>query len=145
MTLLLVSGVDVDLRRSDGSTALHLAIASQHARAAKLLLDFDADAAVATNAGVTPLLLAAENGLSKLIKLLVKVAPQSVRTASKDGSNVLSFAAQAGQVETVKMFLDAGVPVDLSNGVGRTPLMYAAGKDRVDVLKLLLAKGAVPN
>ncbi|KAG3140143.1 hypothetical protein PC128_g25252 [Phytophthora cactorum] len=119
--LLLVIGVDVDLRRSDGTTALHLTIASQHARAAKLLLDFDADAAVATNAGVTPLLLAAENGLSKFIKLLV------------------------GQVEAVKMFLEAGVLVDLSNGAGRTPLMFAAGKDQVKAMKLLLAKGAVPN
>ncbi|KAF1778865.1 Ankyrin repeat-containing domain [Phytophthora cactorum] len=145
MTLLLVTGVDVDLRRSDGTTALHLAIASQHARAAKLLLDFDADAAVATNVGVTPLLLAAENGLSKLIKLLVKVAPQSVHTASNDGSNVLAIAAQVGQVEAVKMFLEAGVQVDLSNGAGRTPLMFAAGKDQVEAMKLLLAKGAAPN
>ncbi|KAE8995186.1 hypothetical protein PF011_g16430 [Phytophthora fragariae] len=92
----------------------------------------ESSADYANTDGVTPVLLAVENGLLNLIKLLLKAAPQSLRAVSKDGANVLAIAAQAGQVEVVDMLLTCKVPVDLKCGKGRTPLMFAAASGGPD-------------
>ncbi|XP_065827131.1 ankyrin repeat, PH and SEC7 domain containing protein secG-like isoform X2 [Oscarella lobularis] len=53
-------------------------------------------------------------------------------------------AAWRGDVKMVKMNLDWGVSVEKKDNWGRTPLWYAAGYNRTDCVKLLLAKGADP-
>jgi hypothetical protein len=42
----------------------------------------------------------------------------------------------------VRQLLDAGVDVNATYGNGLTALMWAAGYDRADTVRLLLAKGA---
>jgi len=53
----------------------------------------------------------------------------------------LAIAILKGDVETVKKFIEYGADVnEKSNGL--TPLMVAARYNRVDIIKILLAKGA---
>jgi hypothetical protein len=52
------------------------------------------------------------------------------------------LAAIQGHTVAVNMLIDAGAPVNQS---GWTPLIYAAARDRVDIAKLLIAKGANVN
>ena len=51
-------------------------------------------------------------------------------------------AASSGNLEKVKKLLDAGVNVDLRDGRGRTPLMFAMEGRNDDIVSLLLIKGA---
>ena len=54
----------------------------------------------------------------------------------------LGEAARMGHLECVRVLLDAGAPIDTPDFRGETALIMAAFSDRLDVVKLLLERGA---
>ncbi|KGO91987.1 ankyrin repeat domain-containing protein [Flavobacterium subsaxonicum] len=65
---------------------------------------------------------------------------RSVKTEMKSATP-LATAIAKGDVETVKKFIEYGIDVnEKSNGM--TPLMIAARYNQVEIIKLLLEKGA---
>ena len=75
MLSLLENGVDVNLRDSEGNTALHYAAKNSSKNAAKtyceLLLDFKADVNIANNDGKTAVDIAVETDNEPLVKFLL--------------------------------------------------------------------------
>ena len=57
----------------------------------------------------------------------------------------LHFAALEGDVEKVSQLLNEGYQPDPFDGLGSTPLHYAAKRGHLDVMRLLLAAGADVN
>jgi hypothetical protein len=67
-------------------------------------------------------------------------------TGAPDRGEELRDAALAGDVAKARALLDGGVPVDSPEPRhGQTPLIYAAGKGRLEVVRLLIERGANPN
>ena len=65
---------------------------------------------------------------------------------NKGGLSPLLFAAREGNMETVKVLLDAGAPVgQASDGDHTSPMLMAAINGHFDIAKLLLDRGASPN
>jgi ankyrin repeat protein len=65
---------------------------------------------------------------------------------SKGGLTPLLFAAREGNIETVKLLLDAGAPIgQVSEGDHTSPMLMAAINGHFDIAKLLLERGASPN
>jgi ankyrin repeat protein len=65
---------------------------------------------------------------------------------SKGGLTPLLFAAREGNLETVKVLLDAGAPIgQASEGDHTSPMLMAAINGHFDIAKLLLERGASPN
>ena len=58
---------------------------------------------------------------------------------------VINGAAAGGDIEAVKEFLDAGVDVNATDGIRRTPLHRAAMEGHKEIVELLIAKGADVN
>jgi len=56
----------------------------------------------------------------------------------------LNIAICKGDIQTVKKLIEYGTDVNQASN-GLTPLMYAARYNKVDIIKLLLAKGARLN
>jgi ankyrin repeat protein len=56
----------------------------------------------------------------------------------EDTTTLLHVAACRGQVETAKLLLEAGVPVDIRTANGETPLRWAAEGGYPEMVKLLL-------
>ena len=54
-------------------------------------------------------------------------------------------AVRRGDLAAVRAALDAGVPVDTPFRYERTALSFAAGRDNLEIVKLLLERGADPN
>ena len=54
-------------------------------------------------------------------------------------------AVRGGDLAAVKALLDQGVPVDAKFRYDRTPLSFAADRGHVEIVKLLLARGADVN
>ena len=54
-------------------------------------------------------------------------------------------AVKTGKVATLKLLLDAGAGIDDRTAVGSTPLMLAASRGDVKVIKYLLSRGADPT
>src|SRR5687767_2662581 len=65
---------------------------------------------------------------------------------SKGGLTPLLFAAREGNIETVKLLLDAGAPIgQVSDGDHSSPMLMAAINGHFDIARLLLERGASPN
>jgi ankyrin repeat protein len=140
---LLKSGADVNTAQGDGMTALHWAAERGDAALAELLLAAGANVRATTRlGGFTPLHLAAQRGNGRLVAALLaaKANPNSTTTT---GATPLMMAARAGSVESTTRLVEMGAEVDArESAYGQTALMIAAGLDRADVVRLLLARGA---
>ena len=156
--LLLQKGAEINLTDSLGFTPLNAAANVDNAAIAKLLIEKGANLEAKTSIGQagTALMGAAHNGNLELTRLLLAHHPDLNAISAKSDGNVkngpvlvgnltaLHFAVANGNVEEVKLLLDAGAPVDPRDVRGMTPLMVAVATDRpnADVVRMLLAKGA---
>ena len=147
---LITGGADVEvLRPGDGFTPL--CIASEHGNVVMVerLIAPGSRVNNACTDGYTPLFVAAEhNGLDVLKLLIARGA--DVNLACDYGFTLLHAAAENGHAGVVSALLEtAGVELNaaISDGefAGDTPLFIAAQKNRLDMLKLLIAAGANVN
>lgn len=144
---LLDAKTDVNQQDSDGNTGLILALLNNHYDLAQLLIDRGADVNMAnTKDGRTALYTAVE----------VHDADWSPRPARRETDKLTSLdlirslldkgakpnAALTAPAPIVKLAQDTG---DRTLAAGATPFMRAARSADVDVMKMLLAKGADPK
>jgi ankyrin repeat protein len=140
--LLIDSGVNVNIREGDGSTALHWAARRNNMELTQLLLAADADPDIANDYGVTPLWLACINHDHELVEKLLQAGadPDAQRIT---GETVLMRCAQTGTVNAVDILLNYGADVNKSESrKGQTALMWAAAGGHSKVVRSLLEHGA---
>ena len=98
--------------------------------------------------GNTPLMWVAFRG-NKDFMLLLITNKADVNARDQYDSTALHSAALTNNKEAVQALLDAGAKVDATDSVTRTPLLYSVVSknttNRLEVMKLLLDKGANPN
>ena len=140
----LESGVTVDERQGDGSTALHWATYWDEPSVVARLLDAGADANVATDLGVTPLWAAAEAGNATLARRLLEAGARA-DAVLPSGESIVMTAAQHGAAEIVEALLAHGADPDRRAGRGQTALMWAAAAGHPEVVRVLLTHGADPD
>ena len=96
--------------------------------------------------GATPLMWASKYGNFAITKLLLDQGVDP-NLSNKGGLTSLTYAAQAGFQDVVKLLLEEGyVSPDSPDEDGRTPLSYAAGSGHEGVVNILLEQEEVnPN
>lgn len=147
--LLLSKGAQVNQRDKRGGTALLMAARNGDVETLQLLLARGADPQVIWIEGSVP----PENGTNALdlacysqnvtaVKLLLA---RGVKL-DKNGRPLL-FATMNGSLEIAQLLIAAGMPVNVSDPLGYTPLILATQTENggLELLKLLLAQGANPN
>lgn len=142
--LLIEHGQDVNARTPDGDTALIIAAGQGRTDVARLLIEKGAKINVQNNTGVTPLLAASSTKRPELVALL---------KAGGVESNVnldLVDAITANDADKIKALLAAGADANFTlrgdNGKDSAPpLLMATEKQNLEIVKLLLDKGANPN
>jgi ankyrin repeat protein len=139
---LAAAGADLNATDPDGTTALTLAIINAHYDVAALLLESGADPNVADSAGMTPLYAAIDmNTLDETPGRPAPIpsgdldAPAIVRLLLAHGANA-NAALKGTVLERVHNNGDGTL------GAGATPLMRAARKGDVALMRLLLDHGA---
>ncbi len=143
--LLARQDIDVDRKSRYGETALGRAARQYYHSAAQLLLDAKADCNVANDEGATPLSSAAGKGNEAGMELLLKRPGIELNTASQKGETALHRAAEAGHTKCVKLLLEKGAKVEISDKHGKTALSVAAAKGHKVIAKVLLKHGANIN
>ncbi|MDZ4657982.1 MAG: ankyrin repeat domain-containing protein [Bythopirellula sp.] len=87
-----------------------------------------------------------QRDLEKAKFLLEKGASPVAVALGRMHRSAFNKAAELGYLEVVETILNAGIhPDTVGEEDAPTPLMYAALKNRVEVMQLLLSRGANPN
>jgi uncharacterized protein len=157
---LIAAGADVNLRNKYNATTLYMATGMKQAEIVKFLLAANADVHAAPGSGMTPLVVAAGNGDVGVVKLLLAAGarvdlppgefhslryeipfapklPKRYRDTPLYRMHLapLWVASACGHLEIVKLLLDAGADVYVTDVNGFGPDFIGNG----DVAKLLLA------
>jgi len=163
----LDKGVDVNTKGgAAGAPPLLLAALNAHMEVTELLTANGADLGGADKFGHSPLHYAAHHGNKEIVILLITNSAD-VNAKGKGGETPLSMAANketadllrkhggkygtfigavaGGDIDAVKMFLDAGSDVNEKVQHGWTPLHETAVFGHAEVAKLLIANGADVN
>jgi len=135
--LLLAHHNRVDLQ-GDGSSPLHHAVQYGHKSVVEMLVAHGADvnAKDGWGKGKTPLEIASSHNRKDLIELL---SSKGAETTS------IHLAAQLGDLEKVKAFLERGTDINAKNDDGMTPLLLAISNKQTEVTKFLIENGADVN
>jgi ankyrin repeat protein len=92
-------------------------------------------------AGMTPLMFAAQSGSRESVETLVS-ANANVESRSRDGRTALMYAAGWADAATVRVLLDAGARIDARSEDQWTALMMAASRGSFESMDALIAAGA---
>ena len=101
--------------------------------------------------GIYPIQVAAMVGDEQILSLLIS-HKANLTITDVAGWTALHHAAYNNNLKAVEALLNAGVSVDIKTASvspnrpsGLTPLMMASMKNNIDVIKLLVQRGANPN
>jgi len=135
---LLAQKVDVNVRASDGSTALLWLAHWNDLESANLLLGAGADANAANDFKMIPLSEACTNGNAGLVRALLKSGAHP-NTAVATGETPLMTCAKSGSVDAVRMLIEYGAAINAKEPEqNQTALMWAAAERHPDVVKALI-------
>lgn len=156
------SGGNVNALLPNGLQPIHVAIVNNRLEAVKILLSAGAMVGADANQKISVLLFAQKSENNELLKLLlVSEAGELLRLKSpvkiffngdeialpsnEIGAMLIISAAGGGDIERIKILLDAGVAVDEMNESGRRAIIEAIQRNKAGVVKFLLSKGASPE
>jgi ankyrin repeat protein len=161
--VLLARGADVNAKENwRGQTALMWAISEKHLPVVQLLVEAGAEVKAKSTKGFTPFLFAVRGGDFAIVRALLAAGADANETAG-DGTTALAVAIVNAHYELAALLLDHGADpnTDMPGGtalhaVTRTrnyeygtvvrPAAEQTGSlDALDLVKLLLARGANPN
>lgn len=150
-SLLLKLGSNIDAVSDAGYTPLMASLVNGASEAVATLLlkaganpDPDAESKIAISVSTTPLILASTNGMTAIVRALIK-RNVVLDKVDGDGWTALKRAASEGHEEIVGLLLKAGASPNIADQEGWTALMNAAGKRQVEICKALLKAGAEVN
>jgi ankyrin repeat protein len=123
-------------------TPLHVAVYYRRVKSIKELVKLGAKIDAKDENGDTPLMYAVNHGDIKIACLLLELGAD-VNLHNRNGKTAIDGAAIIGDLQLVKMLLAHGAePNHEIKGKRATPIVYAACSNNLEVLKLLLEKGA---
>ncbi|XP_033635280.1 transient receptor potential cation channel subfamily A member 1 homolog isoform X2 [Asterias rubens] len=144
--LLLQRGARIDALNAERATALHRACAFNRQHVVEFLIKSGAKLERRDKDNFTPLLIAASNGHSATIAELLKRGG-NIRAVDKHEKSAVYWAAQENEVQALTVLLDhrkhkAKKLLMESDRYNNTPLHIAAEKGYIQIVKILLERGA---
>ena len=150
---LLPAGAPPNTKGASGdafSTPLHLAAASNNTEVAEMLLAAGADPNARDQYGHGPLWAAATSGSVEVMGILLEHGADATdftpeTTRDRTYGNLLTWAAERGDIDMARLLLEHDVSPDVPNRNGWTSLHFAVSTGNVEMVRFLLDGGADPN
>lgn len=147
--LCIEGGAHLELRTSNGMTALHLALHASP-RLVRLLIEKGADIEARTDVGYTPLTLAVTSGSYESMRVLISAGAnandyhQLIIPDSTMLSTVSPVLSGGLDLEAAKILHEAGARFDVKDHKGETALHIAAFNNEFDLAEFLIEIGCDP-
>jgi len=110
---------------------------------AKKLIKMGANVKAKDEEGNTPLIIAARNAPTEILKLLIdNGAKANINEYNNNGETKGVYASIFNEKNVLEYLIDNGALVDLNDYDGQTPLMYAAEYNNYENVEILIYKGA---
>ena len=150
---LLEKGADVAVVDSSGSTVLHAAAWSQRDEIVRKLLESGVDVNAVNNGGSTALANACNRDSIDVIEVMLEYgAKVNAAECENEGQcetghrSPFLISVNLAKTEYVELFLKHSVDINQTDPeFNRSPLHTAAIRGQVDIVNMLLEKGAVVN
>jgi ankyrin repeat protein len=137
LTAQEVRGTHLLAAASDGENRIIQALITTH-----INVDSYRQKGVWSENGMTALIIAAQEGYSTAVKLLLDASANPNFADEDTGRKPLIYAVGSGNIETVRLLLKAGADVNHQDFNGETAIMKAAEIGNVEITKILLQSGA---
>ncbi|CAE7625374.1 unnamed protein product, partial [Symbiodinium pilosum] len=137
---LVEAKATTNLPDSSGDTPL-ICAASQgqsHVQIVRLLLEARADKGIRSRNGKTALICAAQQGVGDVDVLQALLESANINVPDRSGKTALMYASRRGQLQSVRLLLQARAAADLTDEGGETALILAASRGHLEVVSLLL-------
>lgn len=136
---------DINVRDANQSTALQYALAVRNLEIVKLLLAKGADVTASTPLGA-PIHAAARNDVPEVVQLAISKGANVREPASNLKWLPIHYAAAGGSTQSLLLLLKAAPDtVNARTRDQETPLVLAAGLNKVEAVRVLMAAKADPN
>ena len=139
--------INVNAQNNTGGTALHIASGHENPKVVKLLLSHHTNAAAAdfiinlpNSAGSTALHLASMHGTFEVVEFLLNHtnAINVINLPNHKGNTPLHMACiYNGNLDVIKLIVEAGANVNLQNKLGNTPIDLAIESQYTSVVEYL--------
>ncbi|KAK9463947.1 ankyrin repeat-containing domain protein, partial [Lipomyces oligophaga] len=138
---------DIDDCDEAGWTVAHVASSVGHEEIMEMILAYEPDLTVQTNAGQTALHYAVSKGRLEIARRLAEACPAAVRIRDKRGLLPLHRAAAIGSVPLIKLLIEppARGPINTTDKDRWSPLFHASAEGHGDAALALLRAGADPD
>ncbi|KFY47167.1 hypothetical protein V495_02075 [Pseudogymnoascus sp. VKM F-4514 (FW-929)] len=142
--LLVSCGSQVSAKTKTGATVLDWAVMGGSVSMVRFILQSGAEIATTNTIGVSALHLAAVHAPPEVLRMLISAGYDVNLGTLNNGYTPLYEAVRSGRLEAMQVLLAEGadVNVELSNGETLLHVAAAAWKASVDVVRLLVEKGA---
>jgi len=147
---LISMGAELNAKNSSGLTPLAWAVDRGLVDIAWMLLEAEADPAIADSKGNTPLHKATTLKNSQMVETLLSINTDEdewckVNARNAEGCTSAYFAAFQGSNDILQILIDFQANINLPSFKNITPLHRAVSANRLDTVKMLLENGARVN
>jgi ankyrin repeat protein len=126
----------INFQNKDRRTYVWSACCQGYPKTVEILVKHGADVNIPDDQGETALGIAARNGHTEIVRMLLKKC--AVDTPDNEGRTLVFITAKEGHTETVKMLVEHGANVNIPNDDGETPLGIAARCGHTEIVRMLL-------
>lgn len=141
---LIASGADVSDADTQGDTPLHVAVERGQDGSCERLLSHEARVLLENGAGTTPIDLLVERMDPKRLELLLRARRKEEGQKKPLRGGLLLTALRSGYRDSAQLIVREGVDLKAADDKGNGPLHLAAAAGDLQLVRLLIEKGADP-
>lgn len=137
----LEHGADVNARLSNSDTILQAAIKKRKLKLVKLILKHNPDLSLVDNSGYNAIETAVKLDAADVLQELINAGNVDLASTYRNGNNILHLAAEYGSLDCLKLLLETGMDMAISNNSNQDIMHLACKHGKENIVDHLIRIG----